>query len=400
MTRLKRLLTVLLAVACLMTGLTAYAAESTGFYDVDTDAWYADAVVYVQENLLMSGTSTTTFQPNTNMSRAMLATVLHRAEGTPTVSNSAGFTDVVSGSWYANGVNWAAENNIVSGYGGGAFGTNDPVTREQISTILWRYAGQPAIEGSVEVFADESSISSWALDAVHWVRSVGIVSGKTGNRFDPKANATRAEVATMLRNYLTQEPSDNSDVPSNENHVLVVYFSLPETSDPNNMTAEEANSTVVIDGEVLGNTQYMAYVIQENTSADIFRIEPETPYPLDHNTLVDQASDEQNRNLRPAIKAQVENVEQYDVIFLGYPTWWGDMPMILYTFLGEYDLSGKTIVPFNTHGGSGFSNTISTIARLQPNAEVLSDGLSISRNSIQDTETEIIAWLNELDILN
>lgn len=164
---------------------------------------------------------------------------------------------------------------------------------------------------------------------------------------------------------------------------LVVYFSLPETTDPDNMTMEEANSTVVIDGKVLGNTQYMAYVIQDTVGANIFRIIPETPYPVDHGTLVDQAKDEQNQNARPAIRDEIlaEEFARYDTVFVGYPNWWGDMPMILYTFFENHDFSGKTIIPFNTHGGSGFSQTISTIRSLEPNATV-DNGLSISRNNM------------------
>lgn len=191
------------------------------------------------------------------------------------------------------------------------------------------------------------------------------------------------------------EPQTDSQPETQDGKTLVVYFSLPETDDPNDMTEEEENSTVVIDGEVLGNTQYMAYVIQETTGADIFRIEAETPYPLDHDTLVDQAAEEQAQQARPAIAAQVENMADYDVVYLGYPNWWGDMPMILYTFLEEYDLSGKTVIPFNTHGGSGFSRTIDTIRELEPEATVL-DGLSISRNHIQDAEQEIVDWVQEI----
>ena len=169
---------------------------------------------------------------------------------------------------------------------------------------------------------------------------------------------------------------------------LVVYFSMPDNVD---------DSTVVIDGETLGNTQYMAYVIEETVGADIFRIEPETPYPTDHSTLVDLAKEEQNDNARPKIKAKIENFDTYENIFVGYPNWWGDMPMILYSFFDEYDFSGKTIIPFNTHGGSGFSGTISTIKKLEPNAEVL-DGKSISRNDIQDAEQEIVDWVKSLGL--
>lgn len=187
----------------------------------------------------------------------------------------------------------------------------------------------------------------------------------------------------------SSQTNESTPAPSNTNGKnLVVYFSMPDNVD---------DSTVVIDGETLGNTQYMAYVIQETVGADIFRIEPETPYPTDHDTLVDLAKEEQNDNARPSIKDTIENFDTYENIFVGYPNWWGDMPMILYSFFDEYDFSGKTIIPFNTHGGSGFSDTISTIKELEPNAEVL-DGKSISRNDIQDAEQEIVDWVNSLGL--
>ena len=187
----------------------------------------------------------------------------------------------------------------------------------------------------------------------------------------------------------SSQTNESTPTPSNTNGKnLVVYFSMPDNVD---------DSTVVIDGETLGNTQYMAYVIQETVGADIFRIEPETPYPTDHDELVDIAREEQSNNARPAIKDTIENFDTYENIFVGYPNWWGDMPMILYSFFDEYDFSGKTIIPFNTHGGSGFSGTISTIKELEPNAEVL-DGKSISRNDIQDAEQEIVDWVNSLDL--
>ena len=187
----------------------------------------------------------------------------------------------------------------------------------------------------------------------------------------------------------SSQTNESTPTPSNTNGKnLAVYFSMPDNVD---------DSTVVIDGETLGNTQYMAYVIQETVGADIFRIEPETPYPTEHDKLVDLAKEEQNDNARPKIKDMIENFDTYENIFVGYPNWWGDMPMILYSFFDEYDFSGKTIIPFNTHGGSGFSGTISTIKELEPNAEVL-DGKSISRNDIQDAEQEIVDWVNSLDL--
>lgn len=142
-------------------------------------------------------------------------------------------------------------------------------------------------------------------------------------------------------------PDDNR--PSVEDSkVLVVYFSMPDSND---------SSSVVIDGETLGNTQYMAYVIQENTGANIFRIVPTVPYPTDHDELVDLAQQEQSDNVRPAFNGSIEDFDSYDIVFVGYPNWWADLPMIMYTFFDTYDFSGKKIITFNTHGGSGFSGT-------------------------------------------
>lgn len=206
----------------------------------------------------------------------------------------------------------------------------------------------------------------------------------------PKSTSETSRV-----NENTKNPSSTSDS-RKKNNILVVYFSMPETSNPDNMTREEENSTVVVDGKVLGNTQYVAQVIKDNTAGDIYRIEPKKPYPLNHDTLVDQAKKEQNEKARPEIAAKVKDMDKYDVIFLGYPNWWGDMPMILYTFLEEYDLSGKAIVPFNTHGGSGFSNTIRTIEKLQPKANVVEDGFTVSRNDVENAGPDIESWLKKI----
>ena len=177
---------------------------------------------------------------------------------------------------------------------------------------------------------------------------------------------------------------------------LVVYFGVPEDVDTNGADAVAGASVVVKDGEKVGNIQYVADIIQKNTGADLFRIEPKIPYNTNHEELVDLAKEEQNSNARPEIKDSIENFEQYDTVFIGYPNWWGDMPMILYTFFDTYDFSGKTIIPFNTHGGSGFSNTINSIKELEPAANVNDNGYTVSRNNVNESESEIIAWLGDL----
>lgn len=176
---------------------------------------------------------------------------------------------------------------------------------------------------------------------------------------------------------------------------LVVYFSMPETTstDESSMTEEERNSTVTINGETLGNTQYVAYVIQETTGADLFRIEPETPYPVDHDTLIDLAAEEQDSNARPAIKDQIENFEQYDTVFVGYPNWWHTAPMIIGTFLENYDLTGVDIYPFTQSASMNaeqFENSMDFVRENAPGANV-HDGLFAHAT---DTE-EIDGYLAE-----
>ena len=147
MKKCKKLFSLLLAILMLLvTPFAAFATvNNTGFTDVAEDVWYAEAVKYVRDNGIMSGTSSTKFSPNLNTSRAMLATILYRMSNNTTVSQSADFADVAENMWYSNAVNWAAQNNIVAGYDNGNFGVNDPVSFEQVVTILWRYAGNSTI---------------------------------------------------------------------------------------------------------------------------------------------------------------------------------------------------------------------------------------------------------------
>lgn len=200
--RAKRYISVFLTFILMFSlAVPAFAAsDTTGFSDVDENAWYAGAVVYVRNHGLMSGTSGTTFSPDQEMTRAMLATVLYRAAGAPEVSGSSSFSDVATGTWYHDAILWASQNGLVGGYGNGLFGVNDPVTREQMITIIWRYAGSPS-DGSGSVFADAQQISSYARDAVSWSSANGVISGVGGNRFDPKGVVTRAQAAMVLMNY-------------------------------------------------------------------------------------------------------------------------------------------------------------------------------------------------------
>lgn len=180
-----------------------------------------------------------------------------------------------------------------------------------------------------------------------------------------------------------------------EGNDLIAYFSVPETD---GVDAVAGASRVVVNGEVLGNSQYIAQLIQQEVGGDLFRIETVQEYPGSHDPLLEFAYNEKAENARPELASQIENPDSYDVIFLGYPNWNADLPMPLYTFLEEYDFSGKTIIPFTTHGGSGFSRTIQTIQELQPEASVVEDGLSISRNDVADAQEDVSDWVAGLGI--
>ena len=188
----------------------------------------------------------------------------------------------------------------------------------------------------------------------------------------------------------TSNTSDTAAQPALDGNILIAYFSVPETDGTDTVAGA---SRVVVDGEVLGSNQYIAQIIQQEAGGDLFRIETVQEYPGTHDELLDFAYNELSENARPELSSQIENLDDYDVIFLGYPNWNADLPMPLYTFLEEYDFSGKTIIPFTAHGGSGFSGTIQTIQELQPEATVIEDGLEISRNSVPDAQSDVADWV-------
>lgn len=194
---------------------------------------------------------------------------------------------------------------------------------------------------------------------------------------------------------------DNSTSNKDGKKSLVVYFSVPETDDPNKkMTTEEENSAIIVDGKVLGNTEYAAKLIKDFVQADIYRIEPKNPYTTNHSDLVSLAKEEQEKDVRPEIKNKISNFDDYDIIYVGYPIWWSDMPQILYTFFELYDFNGKTVIPFSTHGGSGLAGTVSTIKNKLTGANVIQNAFTISRNNMEQAPTEIESWLKEINMIN
>ena len=176
------------------------------FADVSGSDWFYNDVRYVYEKGIMDGTGIDRFSPNAPLTRAMIVTILYRMAGSPSVSGSSDFTDVAAGKWFAKAVAWAAANGIVNGYGSGLFGPNDPVTREQLAAILYRYAvygGMTAVtlEENLGSFADTAQLSAYAIQAMNWAVGQGLING-SGSNLVPKAQATRAQVAAIIHRYL------------------------------------------------------------------------------------------------------------------------------------------------------------------------------------------------------
>ena len=173
---------------------------------------------------------------------------------------------------------------------------------------------------------------------------------------------------------------------------LVVYFSVPETD---GVDASSGASRALSGGKIMGNTQYVAAIISEATGGALFEIKTVHTYPGSHKALIDAAKVEIENNARPKLATHIENLKDYDVVFVGFPNWWYDMPMPLYSFFDEYDFSGKTVIPFCTHGGSRFSDAIKTIRELEPRATVL-DGYSIARDHVSESKDGVLKWLEKI----
>jgi len=176
------------------------------FTDVESH-WAKDDIEFVYNEGIMNGTSESTFEPEATTTRAMLVTILHRMEGAPASTAENPFTDVKTGTWYHDAVIWAAENSIVNGYGNGIFAPNDPITREQIAAIFHRYAVYKGYDTTASAdlsrFTDNAMISNFAKTPLAWANAVGLVNGVTTSTLCPRDNATRAQIAAIVRRFYT-----------------------------------------------------------------------------------------------------------------------------------------------------------------------------------------------------
>lgn len=202
-------------------------------------------------------------------------------------------------------------------------------------------------------------------------------SGTTSSESQTSQTAENSQETATETEETAAEPEETAASSSEEEgentDILVAYFSWS------------------------GNTEKMAQMIQEETGADLFQIQPAVPYTDDYDELLDIASQEQADDARPELASQVENWEDYDVVFVGYPDWWSDAPMLIYSFLESYDWNGKTLVPFCTSGGSGFGRSLDRLPDSAPGAQIL-DGLHVAGSSVDGAAEQVAQWIDGLNL--
>jgi flavodoxin len=199
--------------------------------------------------------------------------------------------------------------------------------------------------------------------------------------------------SAVSENDATAAAASEAESPAPKGNALAIYFSRVGNTDfPEGIDADSSASIRIDDNGLLGNAGQIAAWIAEEAGCETMEILTEETYPADYNETVDQAKQEQNEGFRPLLKADEKAVEDYETIYLVFPNWWGDLPMPVYSFLEAHDLAGKTVNVFVTHEGSRFSNTVGTIAELEPGADVR-EGLAIQGGSVSDSEQTVRQWV-------
>ena len=215
---------------------------------------------------------------------------------------------------------------------------------------------------------------------------------ETGAPEQAVQGSTEMESA-VAENDVTAAAASEAGFPAPKGNALAIYFSRVGNTDfPEGIDADSSASIRIDDNGLMGNAGQIAAWIAEEAGCETMEILTEETYPADYNETVDQAKQEQNEGFRPLLKADEKAVEDYDTIYLVFPNWWGDLPMPVYSFLEAHNLAGKTVNVFVTHEGSRFSNTVGTIAELEPGADVR-EGLAIQGGSVSDSEQTVRQWV-------
>ena len=253
-------------------------------------------------------------------------------------------------------------------------------------------ASVPSGAGSGDVQPDGSGAPTEPTQNTQGAASVP--SGTGG------ASAKAAESAQGAASVPAPAESEEVQPEGSGSNILVAYFSrVGNTVWEDGVDAVTSATLNVVDGEFAGNAQLLAGMAQQATGGDLFLIQTVDTYPSDYRATTDQATVEQRENARPALASHVENMDQYDTIVLIYPNWWGTLPQALFTFLEEYDFSGKTILPLCTHEGSRLGNSESAIASLCPDAK-LSEGLDVRGSNARTAQSEVESWLSAAGLVD
>lgn len=242
---------------------------------------------------------------------------------------------------------------------------------------------------------DDSSADTNSQGSANFSNSTNLTSSNSSA--DPNNSQTSTTSTTSTSTGSVSENSTDNSVESaaeNNSNILIAYFTAAENS---GVDAVASASCSMVNGSAVGRLRAIADMIQAETGGDLFSIRTSVVYPADGAALIDYAADEQNEDARPELTSHIDDLDKYDVIFVGYPNWWADLPQVMYSFFDEYDFSGKTIIPFNVHNGSRLSGTVNTIKELEPNANVIEDAFTINERNAPEAASDVKEWLGGLE---
>lgn len=208
----------------------------------------------------------------------------------------------------------------------------------------------------------------------------------------PQPDVTSPESEPMNEENQNENALQTAD---SDSRILIAYFTWADNTQVENPEAVDVDATTSASVLPPGNAAKIAGWIQERTGGDLFSIIVEEPYSSDYDECLDRAADEKAENARPALVSHVEDMDQYDIVFLGFPNWWYTVPMAVHSFLEEYDFTGKTVIPFVTHGTGGLASTIQDITADLPKSEIW-EPIGVYRPEVDDSKPAVDAWLEDL----
>ena len=339
---------------------TTEIAEAVAFADVAETDWFFEDVMYVNSKKLMNGTGDDTFSPDSSTTRAMIVTILHRLEGEPESENGETFDDVTDGAYYQNAVAWAAQNKIVSGYSETAFGPDDNITREQLAAIFYRYAAHKnynTTEGTtLDKYSDFAKISEYAREAFSWATANGIISGTSETTLSPDGNASRCQVAAILRRF-----SEKFITGTEINNEIPVPDKKPSAGGSSSGGSFASGGSVSGGGSSTGGSSSSGNVSDGNSGNTDAEADDKSP-KIVMNTVSGKAGD------TVQVIAEVKNNP-------------GILGMIL---TAEYD--EKALKLESVENGEAISEilTLTTSKTLESGTRFVWDGIELSEDDIKD----------------